>query len=69
MAKLQFFRDTEVTTDCDKCAGRVDLIKGGVCVRCRRILCYRHLHGSLWRRLATDLGAETVCVECRVARA
>lgn len=65
MAKLEFFRSTDVTTDCDACGGRVDLIKGGVCVRCRRILCYRHLHGSFLRRLLTDLGAETLCVHCR----
>jgi hypothetical protein len=65
MAKLEFFRSTDISTDCDQCGGRVDLIKGGVCVRCRRILCYQHLHGSFVRRLLTDLGAETVCVACR----
>jgi hypothetical protein len=65
MRKFEFFRSTEVSTDCDQCGGRVDLIKGGVCVRCRRILCYRHLHGSFVRRLLTDLGAETTCVDCR----
>ena len=65
MRGLEFFRSTEVTTDCDQCGGRVDLIKGGVCEQCRRILCYRHLHGSFVRRLMTDLGAGTVCVNCR----
>ena len=65
MKKLEYFRSTEITTDCDQCGDRVDLIKGGVCLRCRRILCYRHLHGSFVRRLLTDLGAETLCVECR----
>jgi len=65
MSKIEFFRSTDISTDCDQCGGRVDLIKGGVCVRCRRILCYRHLHGSFVRRLLTDLGAETLCVECR----
>jgi hypothetical protein len=67
MRKLELFRSTDVTTDCDQCGGRVDLIKGGVCVRCRRILCYRHLHGSFVRRLLTDLGAETLCVSCRAS--
>jgi hypothetical protein len=43
----------------------VDLLKGGACVRCRRILCFTHLHGSFVRRLATDLGAEILCVRCR----
>jgi hypothetical protein len=65
MKKLEFFRSTEVSSDCDQCGGRVDLIKGGVCMRCRRILCYRHLHGSFARRLLTDLGAEILCVSCR----
>jgi hypothetical protein len=32
MKKLEFFRSTEVTSDCDQCGGSVDLIKGGVCV-------------------------------------
>jgi hypothetical protein len=65
MAKFGIFRDTELATDCDECGGRVDLLKGGACVRCRRILCFMHLHGSFVRRLATDLGAETLCVRCR----
>jgi hypothetical protein len=67
MAKLEFFRSSEISTDCDECRGRVDLLKGGVCVQCRRILCYRHLHGSWWRRLIADLGAGTICVRCRSA--
>jgi hypothetical protein len=65
MPKFEFFRSSQVSTDCDQCHGRVDLIKGGVCTNCRRILCYNHLHGSFWRRLVTDLGASTVCVQCR----
>jgi hypothetical protein len=65
MAKFGFFRDSELATDCDECGGRVDLLKGGACVRCRRILCFTHLHGSFVRRLATDLGAAMLCVRCR----
>ena len=65
MPKIEFFRSSQVSTDCDQCHGRVDLIKGGVCVTCRRILCYQHLHGSFLRRLLTDLGVKTVCVQCR----
>jgi hypothetical protein len=65
MAKFGIFRDSELATDCDQCGGRVDLLKGGACVRCRRILCFRHLHGSFVRRLATDLGAQMLCVRCR----
>ena len=65
MARFRIFRDSELATDCDQCGGRVDLLKGGACVRCRRILCFRHLHGSFVRRLATDLGAQMLCVRCR----
>ena len=43
----------------------MDLLKGGVCTRCRRILCYTHLHGSWLHRLMADLRNESVCVECR----
>ena len=65
MAKYEIFRSSQVSTDCDQCGGRVDLMKGGVCTRCRRILCYAHLHGSWLRRLLADLGAGTICVRCR----
>ena len=54
MTKFEFFRSSQITTDCDQCSGRVDLLKGGVCIRCRRILCYRHLHGSWVRRLIAE---------------
>ncbi|MEO7455413.1 MAG: hypothetical protein ABIY52_04075 [Gemmatimonadaceae bacterium] len=65
MQKVEFFRSSQVSTDCDQCHGRVDLIKGGVCIQCRRILCYHHLHGSFARRLLVDLGARSLCVQCR----
>ena len=65
MEKLTFFRRTTISTDCDACGGRVDMIQGGVCTSCRRILCFRHLHGSWTQRVATELGAKTLCVECR----
>ena len=65
MAKIEFFSSSQVSTDCDQCHGRVDLIKGGVCVQCRRILCAQHLHGSFVRRLLVDLGASSRCVQCR----
>jgi hypothetical protein len=65
LTKFGIFRDSDLATDCDECGGRVDLLKGGACIRCRRILCFKHLHGSFFRRLATDLGAPTICVRCR----
>jgi hypothetical protein len=54
-----------MTTDCEICGHRFDMMAGGVCTRCRRVLCARHLHGSWLRRLAVDFGAESLCVECR----
>lgn len=68
MPKFEIFRSSQISTDCDQCRGRVDLLKGGVCTRCRRILCYSHLHGSWARRLLADLGAGTICVQCRTKR-
>jgi hypothetical protein len=67
--KFEFFRSSQITTDCDRCGGAVDMLKGGVCTQCRRILCYRHLHGSWVRRLLADIGAGTVCADCRAGRA
>jgi hypothetical protein len=63
--RIRVFRRTEMATDCDVCGVRFDLVSGGVCTRCRKILCARHLHGSFFRRLLVDLGAPSVCVACR----
>lgn len=63
--KTRFFRETDVTTDCDACGLYFDIIKGGVCEKCRRILCERHLHGSWSRRLLADVTGRNLCVECR----
>ena len=50
------FRQTDLGTECDACNARIDLVSGGVCERCRRILCSRHLHGSWLRRLRPERG-------------
>jgi hypothetical protein len=68
MTPFRIFQPSIITTDCDRCGGRVDLLKGGVCTSCRRILCYAHLHGSWVRRLVADMRNESVCVECRRGR-
>jgi hypothetical protein len=65
--KLRFFLASEMGTECEACGARVDLITGGVCVDCGRVLCARHLHGSRLRRLWVDLGAASRCVKCRGA--
>ena len=68
MLGLPIFRKSDVTTECDQCDLRFDVVQGGVCADCRRILCFTHLHGSWVQRLRVDLGARTVCVQCRGGR-
>ena len=65
MMKFELFRSSQVTTECDACGGRADMLKGGVCTTCRRILCYRHLHGGWVQRLIADMSRRSVCVRCR----
>ena len=68
MEKIRFFRDSLLGTECDACGGRVDLMQGGACPSCKRILCFRHLYGSWFARLRSELGGESRCVECRAGR-
>lgn len=56
-----------IATECDACGRQFDIVSGGACARCRKALCFAHLHGSWVRRLLVDLGAEPVCVACRNA--
>jgi hypothetical protein len=65
--RIRLFRHTEMATECDVCGLRFDLISGGACLRCRKILCARHLHGSWLRRLLVDFGADPICCACRQA--
>ncbi len=62
---MPIFRKSIFTADCDRCGARFHIGSGGVCERCRRILCNYHLHGSLVRRLQVHFGAAPVCVACR----
>ena len=63
----RFFRESQVRTDCDICHAHFDLMHGGVCLKCRRVLCYHHLHGSWVRRLVADVTGRDICVDCRRA--
>lgn len=60
------FRKSIFRTECDECKLTFPVNTGGVCERCRRILCNDHLHGSIARRLAIAFGAPYVCLRCRV---
>jgi hypothetical protein len=65
MTRVRMFRQTDLGTECDECGVRIDLVSGGVCERCKRILCTRHLHGSWLRRMRHELGGPAICVRCR----
>ncbi len=65
MFKQGFLRKSDLGTECDACGGRVDLMTGGTCERCRRILCATHLHGSWWRRMVHEYRRPILCVACR----
>jgi hypothetical protein len=62
---LRMFARTDMATECDACQRRFDVVSGGVCVRCKRLLCSQHLHGSWSRRLMVDFGAAPICSDCR----
>jgi hypothetical protein len=62
---LRVFARTEMATECDVCKRRFDLVSGGACARCKRVLCSQHLHGSWMRRLIADFGTAPICVDCR----
>lgn len=69
MKLFRVFQETNMRTECDACGVRFDLVKGGVCMTCRRVLCATHLHGSFARRLVVDMGATPTCGDCRAGRA
>ncbi|TAJ99065.1 MAG: hypothetical protein EPO39_17055 [Candidatus Manganitrophaceae bacterium] len=52
--------------ECDQCQRRFDPMDGGICSKCRRLLCSRHLHGWFqgWRVFKRDA---PLCVNCRRA--
>lgn len=68
MSVIPIFKKSALSTECDQCGVHFDLMHGGVCDRCQRILCRTHLHGSWLRRLRVDLGAPSRCVDCRAGR-
>ena len=65
---MQIFRKSIFRTECDECRKEFPVNTGGVCDRCRRILCNDHLHGSMFRHVAVALGAPLRCVKCRTGQ-
>ena len=62
---MRFFARSALSTECDRCRARFDLMTGGVCESCKQILCFAHLHGSWFHRIRTEFGATALCVDCR----
>lgn len=62
---MPIFKQSIFRSECDECGRSFSIEGGGVCERCRRILCGKHLHGSIVRRIAIALGAQLLCVRCR----
>ena len=65
MAMVKMFQPSSMLAQCDECRAAFDPVHGGVCSRCRRLLCGRHIYGSLLRRLQSYLGLALVCTACR----
>jgi len=62
---VPIFQKSIFRTECDECNVPFAVNTGGVCERCRRILCAKHLHGSVTRRMLMALGVPMICVRCR----
>jgi hypothetical protein len=62
---VPIFQKSIFKTECDECNAPFAVNTGGVCERCRRILCSAHLHGSLTRRILMAFGVPMICVRCR----
>jgi len=65
---MPVFKKSIFFSECDRCHVKFHIGGGGVCEQCRKILCDRHLHGSLVRRIQVSFGAAPVCVSCRARR-
>jgi hypothetical protein len=53
---------------CHQCGRQFDPDGGGICSKCNRLLCSRHLHGFLGSLVPNPwTGRELVCVACRQA--
>jgi len=66
---MPFFKKSIFTSECERCHARFHIGAGGVCERCKKILCDTHLHGSLVRRIQVSFGAPPVCLKCRAQAA
>ena len=68
MAMLKMLRPSSKLASCDECGVSFDPVHGGVCSRCGRLLCGKHVFGSIVRRVQSWLGFALVCTVCRSGR-
>jgi hypothetical protein len=68
MMGMRLLRPSSISAQCEQCRRRFDLVYGGVCSVCGRILCDDHLHGSFWRRWRVYLGGAATCIACTTQR-
>lgn len=67
---MSIFRQSRFRVRCERCHLSFAAGHGGVCHRCRAVLCDAHLHGSVFRKLLRDLiGTAPVCERCAAAPA
>jgi len=62
---MAYLQQSRTIGTCDECRAAFDPVKGGVCPRCRRLLCGDHYYGSILRRLHGLVGGRPACVRCR----
>ena len=62
---MAYLQHSRTLGTCDECRAVFDPVKGGVCPRCRRLLCGEHYYGSILRRLQGLAGRPPACVRCR----
>jgi hypothetical protein len=65
MAMVKMLRPSSMFATCDECRAAFDPVHGGVCSRCHRLLCGRHIYGSIFRRVQSWLGTALICPACR----
>lgn len=62
---MSWLKQSSIRPPCDQCRLPFEPTYGGVCTRCRRMLCGAHLYGSIRQRLRGLAGLRAECVRCR----
>jgi hypothetical protein len=63
---MMLFKPSAQLARCDQCRAFFDPVFGGVCARCRRLLCATHLYGGFFQRVLGRFNLrQALCVDCR----